>query len=128
MILDSSAILAILFREPERGPLLLKLDPPVPRSIGAPTLVETATVLARRLGWESLEGLERFLREMAGTVLPFEEIHWVEAIEAHRKFGKGRHPAALNFGDCLSYAVARVAGEPLLCTGNDFTRTDLDLA
>lgn len=128
MILDSSAILAILLREPARDPLLLKLDPPVPRRIGAPTLVETATVLSRRLGWESLEGLERFLQELRITVLPFEEIHWVEAMEAHRKFGKGRHPAALNFGDCLSYAVARVAGEPLLCTGNDFTRTDLDLA
>lgn len=85
-------------------------------------------MLTSRKGWGSLGELEAFLRDLSVTIVPFEELHWIEAIEAHRKFGKGRHPAALNFGDCLSYAVARVAGEPLLCTGNDFTRTDLDLA
>jgi len=58
----------------------------------------------------------------------FGEDHWREAARAFRRFGKGRHPAALNFGDCLTYAVARLAGAPLLCVGEDFPQTDLDLA
>lgn len=127
MILDSSALLAILLGEPNGEELLARVRL-VPLGVGAPTLLETATVLTSRRGWGSLAELEAFLLDLSVTILPFEEIHWIEATEAHRKFGKGRHPAALNFGDCLSYAVARVAGEPLLCTGNDFTRTDLDLA
>lgn len=127
MILDSSAIIAVLLDEPPTETLLAKMRSR-PVKVGAPTLVETATVLASRRGWGSLEELEGFLLELSVAIVPFGELHWVEAMEAHRKFGKGRHPAALNFGDCLSYAVARLAGEPLLCTGNDFRRTDLDLA
>lgn len=127
MILDSSALLAILLGEPNGEEFLARIRT-VPLGVGAPTLLETATVLTSRRGWGSLGELEAFLQDLSVTILPFQDIHWVEAIEAHRKFGKGRHPAALNLGDCLSYAVAKVAGEPLLCTGNDFTRTDLDLA
>ena len=62
------------------------------------------------------------------AVLPFEARHWRVAIEAGRRFGKGRHPAALDFGDCLAYATARVAARPLLATGNDFGKTDITLA
>lgn len=127
MILDSSAILAILLAEPDAEFLKAKLRSS-PAGVGAPTLVETAIVLTNRQGWESLEGLRAFLRDLAVSVVPFETDHWIEALEAYRKFGKGRHPAALNFGDCLAYAVARIAGEPLLCTGDDFPRTDLPLA
>jgi ribonuclease VapC len=58
----------------------------------------------------------------------FGEPHWRAALEAFRRFGKGRHPAGLNFGDCLSYAVARVAGHPLLFVGNDFSCTDIEVA
>lgn len=81
-----------------------------------------------RRGLAFLAELGVFLREASVIVLPFNSDHWVEAVEAHRRFGKGRHPAALNFGDCLAYAVAKLAGEPLLCKGNDFVQTDLDIA
>ncbi len=127
MILDSSAILAILLAEPHAESLKVKLKSS-PAGVGAPTLVETAIVLAGRHGLEALQDLGAFLRDLSVSVMPFEEAHWMEAREAHRKFGKGRHPAALNFGDCLAYAVAKIAGEPLLCTGNDFPRTDIPLA
>jgi len=60
-------------------------------------------------------------------VIPFDDEHWAVAITAFQRFGKGRHPAALNFGDCLTYAVARLADERLLCIGEDFVRTDLDV-
>lgn len=76
----------------------------------------------------ALSLIERFLGELAVAILPFEERHWRFAIEANRRFGKGRHPAALNFGDCMSYATARAAGRALLFTGEDFSKTDLTLA
>lgn len=60
--------------------------------------------------------------------MPFGEAHWREAVEAYRRFGKGRHPAGLNFGDCLTYATAKLAGEPLLFVGEDFPATDLEAA
>lgn len=127
MILDSSAILAILLGEPDTDLLRTKIESD-PVGVGAPTLFETAVVLANRRGWAFLEHLDAFLRDLAVSVVPFQAGHWAAALEAHRRFGKGRHPAALNFGDCMAYAVAKIAGEPLLCTGNDFPRTDLPLA
>jgi ribonuclease VapC len=69
--------------------------------------------------------LDRFLRDFQVTPIAFGELHWLEALEAFRRFGKGRHPAALNFGDCMSYATAKLAGRPLLFVGDDFTRTDI---
>jgi ribonuclease VapC len=96
--------------------------------IGAPTLVETTLVLSHRLGPVAASLIERFLGELAVAVLPFEERHWRQAIEAGRRFGKGRHAAALNFGDCLAYATARLAGLPLLSTDPGFAKTDLELA
>jgi ribonuclease VapC len=131
LILDSSAILAILLGEPDGDSLLdrLQLGPiEGPIGVGAPTLFETALVLTSRLGWGALNELEEFLQDLSVVVVPFGESHWLEALEAHRRFGKGRHPAALNFGDCLAYAVAKIAREPLLFVGNDFARTDLNIA
>jgi ribonuclease VapC len=72
--------------------------------------------------------LEGFLQRIGVEVVPFTDTHWRVALDAARRFGKGRHPAALNFGDCLSYATARVAERPLLCTGQDFAHTDIALA
>ncbi len=62
------------------------------------------------------------------TVVSFDERHWQLSLEAFERYGKGRHPARLNFGDCLSYATAKLAGQPLLCVGNDFAQTDVELA
>jgi ribonuclease VapC len=128
MILDSSAIVAILMEEPEAEDLLVKLRQPGPVGVGAPTLMETGVVLTHRFRRDPIPVLQEFLYKLGGLILPFDEIHWRVATEAFVRFGKGRHPAALNFGDCLSYATARVAGQPLLCIGNDFVQTDLALA
>jgi ribonuclease VapC len=119
---------ALILGEPEAERLLAKVAAAGELAIGAPTLVETTIVLSHRLGPVALSLIERFLGELAVAILPFEERHWRQAIEANRRFGKGRHPAALNFGDCMAYATARVANSPLLFTGDDFPKTDLALA
>jgi ribonuclease VapC len=75
-----------------------------------------------------MQDLERLLDELAIEELPFGEIHWREAVDAFRQFGKGRHPAGLNFGDCLTYATAKLSGEPLLFVGEDLGQTDLEPA
>jgi ribonuclease VapC len=128
MILDSSAIVAILMEEPEAEGLLVKLRQPGPIGVGAPTLMETGVVLTHRFRRDPVPVLQEFLHKLGGLILPFDEIHWRVATDAFFRFGKGRHPAALNFGDCLAYATAKVAGQPLLFVGNDFPQNDLDLA
>ena len=128
MILDTSAILAILLGEPDLGSLLTKLGRASSRSVSSPVLVESVLVLTGRLEGDAEAALSDFLQEFSVTTIPFGERHWREAASAFRRFGKGRHPAALNFGDCMAYATAKVAGQPLLCIGNDFPQTDIDLA
>lgn len=127
MILDSSAVVAILLREPGWETLLEQVVAAPSVGIGAATLVETGIVLTARLGIPGKTLLGRFVQETDVTVVPVTAAHWSVAVDAYVRFGRGRHPAALNFGDCLTYAVSRVAGEPLLFTGEDFTKTDLDL-
>ena len=95
--------------------------------IGTPTLAETGIVLAARLGSAGRTLLGRFLEEAQLVPVPFSERHWGVAVDAFLRFGKSRHPAALNFGGCMTYATADLAGEPLLCLGEDFARTDLAL-
>ena len=128
MILDSSALLAIVFREPGFEVLVTRIAGAEAVGVGAPTLAETGIVLHARLGDASRGLLERLLDELSVQEIPFREVHWREAAEAFRRFGRGYHPASLNFGDCLTYAVARLAGEPLVYVGEDFAKTDLDAA
>ena len=128
MIVDTSAVLAVFFREPERDEFLRKIGGAAVVGIGAPTLAETAIVLAARLGEAGPRRLATLVERASLVVIPFEAQHWQLAAEAWTRFGRGRHPAALNLGDCLTYATARVAGEPLLCKGDDFAQTDLALA
>lgn len=128
MILDASALLAIVFREAGFEGLLQRIRQAPAVAAGAPTLAETGIVLHARLGERSRGLLERLLDELGVEEVPFGEVHWREAVDAYRRFGKGRHAAALNFGDCLTYAAARLTGEPLLFTGDDFARTDLERA
>jgi len=128
VIVDSSAIVAILLREPGWETLVRKLGAAPDAGVGAPTLAETGLVLTVKLGKDARPALSRFLQEASLTVIPFGEEHWRTAVEAYTRFGKGRHAAALNFGACLTYATARLAGQPLLCHGDDFPKTDLDLA
>ena len=125
MIIDSSAILAIVFQEPGFEEILQRIDEEPVVAAGTPTLTETGIVLHARLVDGSRGLLERILDELEIQEIPFGEVHWREAVEAFRRFGKGQHPAALNFGDCMTYAVAQLAGEPLLFKGNDFGQTDV---
>ena len=127
MIVDSSALLAIVFQEPGFETLLDRIGSPDAVAAGTPTLAETGIVLHARLGTNAHGLLERMLDELGIQEVPFGEIHWREAVDAYRRFGKGQHPAALNFGDCMTYAVARLAGEPLLFVGDDFGHTDLEV-
>lgn len=128
MIVDSSAIVAIFFQEPGFEALISKLADAGEVGISAPTLVECAIVLSARLDQDARGLLTRFLKEANMVVVPFTEAHYETAVSAWLKFGKGRHPAQLNFGDCMAYATAKLAGLPLLCVGDDFGQTDLVLA
>lgn len=128
MILDTSVIVAIVLREPGYEDLVSKVRSANTIGIGTPTLTEAGMVLSSRLGMEPQALLDRFLRDFGVVEVAFGEQHWREALEAFRRYGKGRHPAALNFGDCLSYAAARIADHPLLFVGNDFSRTDIEAA
>ena len=128
MIVDTSAILAILFREPGFDTLVEKVLAARRAGVGAPTLAEASLVLASRLGGVAEGLLSRFVQQFGLTVVAFGDPHWRAAAEAFLRFGKGRHPAALNFGDCLSYAVAKLAHRPLLFKGDDFAKTDLAAA
>ncbi len=127
MILDSSAIVAIFFKEPGYQRLVDAMVRADKLGVGAPTLAETAIVLEARLGWEKSGLLPAFLSRFVVTTVPFEDAHWRVALDAYRRFGRRNHPARLNFGDCMSYATARLADQRLLCVGDDFPQTDLPL-
>ena len=128
MILDSSAIVGIVLREPGFDTLVRKVAQASAVGVGAPTLVEAGIVLTARLGRDARGLLQGLLPEWDTATVAFGEEHWREAVTAYDRFGRGRHKAQLNFGDCMAYAVAKLAGEPLLCTGGDFPKTDLTLA
>jgi ribonuclease VapC len=128
MILDASAILSILLEKPGHDRIVNRLNRASITAVGAPTLVEAAMVLTTRLERDARPLLNQFLREAEVEVIPFTREHFEIAMDAFRRYGKGRHPAALNFGDCLCYAVARISGFPLLYTGDDFSKTDLQSA
>ena len=128
MILDTSAVVAVLLKEPGWDTILQKLASEEQAGIGIPTLAETAIVLSARMRKDARPILSRFLSEAAIVPIPFAEEHYSAAITCWLRFGKGRHRAALNFGDCLTYAVAKTADEPLLFTGDDFSKTDVKKA
>ena len=125
MILDSSAVVSAILQQDDHPRLLRALAVASRVSIGAPTLFETEIVLIRRYDRAGSSLIREFLDEHDVAILPFDGRHWDLAADAFARFGKGRHPARLNYGDCMTYATARVVGEPLLFIGNDFSRTDL---
>lgn len=96
--------------------------------IGAPTVFETAMVLTIKLRRDGLAVVNEFLRECGARVISFTDQHASIAFGAYFRYGKGRHKAALNFGDCLSYSIAKVSGQALLFIGNDFSKTDVAIA
>lgn len=127
MIIDTSAILAVFFKEPGYEAILDHLVRAESVGVGAPTLAETAIVLEARCGDQALGWLQRFVDEFRLTEIAFGPMHRREAVAAYARYGRGSHEAGLNFGDCLTYAVARLAGQALLCVGADVSKTDLDL-
>lgn len=126
MIVDSSAILAILGDEPEARAFatVIKNAPSV--SIAAPTLVEVRVVADRSRSAEARAALEDLIQAIGARVEPFTADHAELAARAHRLYGRGSgHPARLNYGDTFSYALAKATGEPLLFKGDDFVHTDI---
>jgi ribonuclease VapC len=128
LILDSSALVAVALDEPERAAFVMAINAAEAVAVGAPTLVEAGIVLSARTGEDATELLADLVAALDAVVIEFGVHHWREAVSASWRFGKSRHPAGLNFGDCLAYATARIAGEPLLAKGDDFGKTDLELA
>jgi len=125
VILDASAILAVLLREPGCEGLLRHIAESPVVAAGAPTLLEAALVLSSRMRRNAGVLLNEFLREADVEIISFTRDHYEVAVDAFERYGKGRHSAALNFGDCMTYAVARISGMPLLFTGRDFSKTDI---
>jgi ribonuclease VapC len=119
--------LVAILKEPGSESLQERLAEAEWAGIGAPTVVESALVLSSRLGIAGKTLLARFTVEADLDVVALAADHWTVATDAFLRYGKGRHSAALTFGDCLTYAVSKVADEPLLCVGNDFPATDLRL-
>jgi ribonuclease VapC len=125
MVLDTSAVLAILQDEPERRAFNEAIEGADSRSLSVASLLETSMVIETRYGASGVRHLERFLDRAGVTIVPVDLEQGQIARQAFSRFGKGRHPAGLNFGDCFSYALAQALGEPLLFKGDDFTRTDV---
>jgi ribonuclease VapC len=128
LIVDSSAVIALLRGEPRQLDISARLFEADMVAIGAPTLFETTMVMTATSGDAGENMVSAFVAQLAVEVIPFEERHWQVAAEAFGRFGKGKHPAALNFGDCMTYATARVAELPLLFIGDDFAQTDIEPA
>jgi ribonuclease VapC len=125
MVIDTSALLAILQGEPERRAFNEAIEAADSRSLSAASFVEVSIVIEARFGAEGVGHLDRFLERAGVKVVPVDLEQGRLARLAFSRFGKGRHEGALNFGDCFSYALAQVLGEPLLFKGEDFSRTDV---
>ena len=128
MVIDTSAILAIFLNEPEAVDLERRIAADPVRLISAATVLEAAIVIEGRLGDVGGRELDLWLHRLDAEAVPVDAEQADMARRAWRRFGKGRHPAGLNYGDCFSYALAATRGEPLLSKGDDFSRTDLTAA
>lgn len=128
MILDSSAVVAILFKEPEALRFAEAIGATDGIAIAAPTVLEAATVVEARAGRDMSERLDALMAQIGADIVPFTAEHVALAREGWRRYGKGRHPAGLNFGDCFAYALAKSRNEPLLFKGDDFAQTDVKAA
>lgn len=125
MVIDTSAVLAILRDEPERQRFNQAIDADDTRLMSTASLVEASIVMQARYGDAGIQDLDLFLARAEIEVVPVDVNQAYIARQAFRQYGKGRHPAALNFGDCFTYALAKATEEPILFKGNDFSRTDL---
>jgi ribonuclease VapC len=127
VVIDTSALLAILLGEPEREKFLQLLSESETRLLSAANALETAIVVESRRGEVAGREFDLFLHRTRIEIVSVDAEQFSIARFAWRKYGKGRHPAALNFGDCFAYALTKIATEPLVAKGEDFRRTDLQL-
>lgn len=128
MIIDTSALVAILYGEPEADPFTRRIVGAESARLSVASYLELTMVVESQLGPNGRRQAETFLRR-AGVIIEPETVEQGElARQAFLDFGKGRHPAGLNFGDCFAYALAKAMGEPLLFKGEDFARTDITAA
>jgi len=128
MVVDSSSIVAILLVELEASAFTLKLSTSYNSSMSAASYVETSLVMARDLGDEGFRRVDKLLRDLSIEIVSVTQQDAQLARAAFLRYGKGRHKAGLNFGDCFSYALAKRLGEPLLFKGDDFSETDIQQA
>ncbi|MEI9411999.1 type II toxin-antitoxin system VapC family toxin [Mesorhizobium salmacidum] len=128
MVIDTSAIVAILGSEPEAAKLERALVSDQIRLVPATCVLEACMVLVSRRGEHALAEIDLWLRKIEADIIPVESELVDLATQAWLSYGKGRHPAALNFADCFSYALAKRADEPLLFIGKDFSQTDIQAA
>lgn len=127
-VIDSSVLLAIVLGEEDATTFAERLTEPGRKVVSAATLFEAAVAAERRGGLEARDRLDRLVTRIEPEIVPFDAAHLGWARDAYRRFGKGRHPAGLNLGDCMAYATARHAVLPLLFKGADFAQTDLERA
>lgn len=125
MVIDSSAIVAILRREPAAMAISRALEDDEIRLMGTPTRTEVLIVVQRSGLPDGVGALRDLLHDIGVIDVPFDRALADLAIDAHARWGRGNHPAKLNFGDCFTYAVAKQTGEAILCVGDDFARTDV---
>jgi ribonuclease VapC len=125
MVIDTSALIAVMTGEPDAERCESAMDRDARRLMSVASVLETAIVLEKRFGQEGPQELDALLLRLPieAVSVDLDQLEW--ARYAHHTYGRGRHPAALNFGDCFSYALAKTAGEPLLYKGSDFSRTDV---
>ena len=128
MVIDTSVVIAILFGEDDAEGLAAAIEADPTRLISAASMLEASLVVESELGEEGGRELDLLVLRAGIEVIPFTADQLSLARQAFRSFGKGRHPAGLNFGDCFSYALSKTTGEPLLYKGEDFSRTDVTTA
>lgn len=125
MVIDTSALLAVLLNEAERRRFIEAIEAADARLMSVASFVETSIVIEARFGAEGVRDLEHFISRAGITLVSVDAGQGRLARDAWRRFGKGRHRAGLNYGDCFSYALAQATGEPVLFKGSDFTHTDV---
>jgi ribonuclease VapC len=125
MVIDTSALLAVLLAEPEAEDFSRVIAADPKRLLSALSALEAAIVIHARKGPSGIRELDLLLHSAGVTIVSLDADQAHLARTAYEKYGKGHHPAALNLGDCCSYALALASGEPLLFKGNDFAKTDL---
>ena len=128
IVIDTSALVAIIRLEPEAEQFVQRMKTARARYLSASSYLEVFMVLAGASANPSPQDLDFLLFQAGIQVVPFDDVQARLASEAFRRFGKGRHAAKLNYGDCFAYALAKVKGAPLLFKGDDFSQTDVDVA